>query len=179
MSSEEPNQKNMEIHTSKNILTNLSYNCLRTDHINTSVWYYAIDDILKKMRSRHKSIFRICTLRPAFSISLHRNWIYSYVLTSNKSKQILQIECRCSFCRRPKFTSKAIQGTKMSLRLKALCPFFSSFFLGPLSQVTKTLFTVSHSFDCVPTEMALSGALFHLVREQLFFWGGGNIGNDK
>lgn len=48
MSSEEPNQKNMEIHTSKNILTNLSYNCLRTDHINTSVWYYAIDDILKK-----------------------------------------------------------------------------------------------------------------------------------
>lgn len=112
MSSEEPNQKNMEIHTSKNILTNLSYNCLRTDHINTSVWYYAIDDILKKMRSRHKSIFRICTLRPAFSISLHRNWIYSYVLTSNKSKQILQIECRCSFCRRHKITSKAIQGTK-------------------------------------------------------------------
>lgn len=64
------------------------------------------------MKSRLKSIFRICTLRLAFSISLHWNWFYSYVLKSNKSKPILQIKCRCSFCRRHKITSKVIQGTK-------------------------------------------------------------------
>ena len=45
-----------------------------------------------------------------------------------------------------------------------------SFSLGLLLQVPKTLFTMSHSFDCVSTEMVLAEDLFYFVRKQLFFF---------
>lgn len=47
----------------------------------------------------------------------------------------------------------------MSYKLNA-CYFFQ-----------RTMFSMSHSFDCVPTDMVLAEALIHLVREQQFSLG--------
>lgn len=51
-----------------------------------------------------------------------------------------------------------------------------SFFLGPLLQVPRMLFAVSHSFDCVPTEMVLAEALSLSEGTAIFF---GNMGKGE